>query len=507
MTAPAKSYGEILRSSAMIGGSQVVVIAIGIVRTKAMAVLLGPAGFGLLALFNSIVDLAASLASLGVDRSGVRQIAESVGSGDEARIARTAAVLRRISVLLGVVGALALVAASPIVSRVTFGTDGYAWGVALLGLAVLFRVVAGGQAALIQGLRRISDLAMLGIVGALLGTALSIALVYLLGEHGIAPSLVAVAAATLAASWWYSRRVRTGAPGLPGAVLREESLALVKLGFAFMASGFLMMGAAYAVRTMVIRLDGLEAAGFYQAAWTLGGLYVGMVLQAMGADFYPRLTAVIGDHATVNRLVNEQTRVSLLLAGPGVIATLALAPYLMTLFYSSEFAAATDVLRWFCLGMTLRVITWPIGYIIVAKGLQGIFFATELAWAAFNVVISWYCIQRFGVVGAGIAFLLSYLFHGVMIFPIVHHLTGFAWTRTNLLTGAVCIGLVGLTFAAERWLAGGQALGVGLLMLVVSGVASLYVLASLVPAEELPRPLRRLPGLLPGLAQRSNGSR
>jgi PST family polysaccharide transporter len=447
------------------------------------------------------------LTSLGVERSGVRQIAESVGSGDEARIARTAAVLRRISVLLGVLGAVALVAASPVVSRATFGTDGYAWSVALLGLAVLFRVVASGQAALIQGLRRISDLAMLGIVGALVGTVFSIGLICLLGERGIAPSLVAVAAAMLAASWWYSRRARTGTPDLSGPALRQESLALVKLGMAFMASGFLMLGAAYAVRTMVIRLDGLEAAGFYQAAWTLGGLYVGMVLQAMGADFYPRLTAVIGDHPTVNRLVNEQTRVSLLLAGPGVIATLALAPLLMTLFYSSAFASATEVLRWFCLGMTLRVITWPIGYIIVAKGLQGIFFATEFAWATFNVVISWFCIQRFGLAGAGIAFLLSYLLHWLMIFPIVRRLTGFAWTRTNLLTGALCIALVGMTFAAEQWLPAGQALGAGLLILIASGLASLYVLASLVPAEELPRPLRRLPQLLPGLARRSSGSR
>ena len=54
-----------------------------------------------------------------------------------------------------------------------------------------------------------------------------------------------------------------------------------------MASGFLTMGAAYAVRTMVLRIVGVEAAGFYQSAWALGGLYVGIILQAMGADFYP----------------------------------------------------------------------------------------------------------------------------------------------------------------------------------------------------------------------------
>ena len=119
--------------------------------------------------------------------------------------------------------------------------------------------------------------------------------------------------------------------------MKEEAAALLKLGFAFMASGILMMGAAYAVRIMVLRMVGLEAAGYYQAAWTLGGLYVGFILQAMGADFYPRLTAVAKDNAACNRLVNEQAQISLLLAGPGVIATLTFASVVIALFYSAEF--------------------------------------------------------------------------------------------------------------------------------------------------------------------------
>ena len=58
-------------------------IGIGIVRTKVFAVLLGPAGFGLMGLYGSIVDLAQSIAGMGVNSSGVRQIAESVGTGDD----------------------------------------------------------------------------------------------------------------------------------------------------------------------------------------------------------------------------------------------------------------------------------------------------------------------------------------------------------------------------------------------------------------------------------------
>src|SRR5262245_22520875 len=93
-SAQGHSYGQILKSSALIGGASTLNIAIGIVRTKAMAVLLGPAGFGLLGVYASIIDLAVSVAGLGVASSGVRQIAVSVASGDNRRIASTATILR-----------------------------------------------------------------------------------------------------------------------------------------------------------------------------------------------------------------------------------------------------------------------------------------------------------------------------------------------------------------------------------------------------------------------------
>ena len=107
------TYGQILKSSAVIGGSSVLNIGIGIVRTKAMAILLGPAGFGLAGLYMSIVTLTQSVAGMGINSSGVREIAEAAGSDDKHRIARTVAVLRRTSIILGVVGAALLVVFSP----------------------------------------------------------------------------------------------------------------------------------------------------------------------------------------------------------------------------------------------------------------------------------------------------------------------------------------------------------------------------------------------------------
>jgi len=501
-TSKKHTYDQILKSSALIGGSQAITIAIRIVRTKAMAVLLGPAGVGLIGVYESIANLAQSIAGMGINSSGVRQIAEAVGTGETDRIARTVAVLRRTSVLLGILGAGLLVVLSRQVSILTFGSDQHATAVALLSLAVCFGLVSGGQGAMIQGMRRISDLARMGVLGTLFGTIISIPVVYFMGERGVVPSLVGIAAMTILTSWWYSRKVQIKPPAMSVSQVRYEAAGLLKLGVAFMVSGCLMMGAAYAVRTMVLRMVGFEAAGLYQSAWALGGLYVGFILQAMGADFYPRLTAVAKDNTTCNRTVNEQTQISLLLAGPGVLATLAFAPVVISLFYSGRFDGAVGILRWFCLGMTLRVITWPMGFIILAKGESKFFFLTELAWTLVNVGLSWICVRSFGLNGAGIAFFGSYIFHGLMIYPIVRHLSGFGWSAQNRQAGPFFLSLIAGVFCGfylfPLWLA----TAIGTLATLLSGVYSIRALLNLVSIERIPRPILRLLGRF-GLA-RSN---
>jgi PST family polysaccharide transporter len=486
------TYAQILKSSALVGGSSALNIVIGIVRTKAMAILLGPAGFGLFGIYNSIVNLTQTVAGMGVNSSGVRQIAAAAGSKDEFCIAQTAIVLRRVSILLGLIGALLLIIFARPISSVTFGDHQHITPVAILSVAVLLMLLSAGQSALIQGMRRIADLARMNVLGALFGTMLSIPVVYYLRDRGVVPALIIVAGMTLLTSWWYSRKIEIQAASVSMQEATREVAALLKLGLAFMSSGLMTMGVAYVVRITVLREVGYEATGLYQSAWTLGGLYVGFILQAMGADFYPRLTAVAADDAACNRLVNEQARVGLLLAGPGVIATLTFAPLVLSLFYSAKFTAAVPVLRWICLGTVLQVITWPMGFIIIAKAKQAIYFWCETAWAIASLALAWGCVTKFGLTGAGIAFFGSYVFHGVLIYFVVHRLSGFEWSSGNKNAGVVFIGLVAAVFSLFYVLPLLPAVMIGAVALLISTVYSIRTLTTLVSVDQIPRPFQRI---------------
>ena len=482
-----RSYGEILEATVLIGGSSAINLGVSVVRAKAMALLLGPAGVGLLALYSSISDLVRTIAGLGINNSGVRQIAEAAGTGDTKCIARTVTVLRRVALGLGVLGALLLVVMCRPVSLLTFGEYDHAGRIALLSLVVFFGAVMGGQGALLRGMRRVADIARLNVLGAVLGTAISISVIYFYGEPGVVPALVGGAFVSVVTSWWYARKVRVERVTVTARDMSREAGLLLRLGLVFTASALMTMGTAYALRTLVLRHSGLEAAGLYQAAWAFGGIYVGFILQAMGVDFYPRLTAVAKNRDDCNRLVNEQAEIGLLLAGPGALATLALAPLVIRLFYSAQFDASVEILRWNCLGMILRVASWPLGYVLIARNEAWAFFWTELANSVVQISLTWVGLLFWGVTGAGVAFFASYLVYWAGIFLVVRQQTGFRWSAENRRIALVWGALMGGVFSTWYWLPHNWSIALGVATTVVAGIYSLRLLVVLVPMERLPR--------------------
>ncbi len=455
-------------------------ILLGIVRTKILAVLLGPSGVGVIGLYNSITGLVGTFAGMGIASSGVRQIAEAAGTGDGDRIARTTITLRRVAIILGAAGAFALVACAYPLSRFTFGNASHAWALAFLSVTIFFGAVSGGQSALIQGMRRVSHLAALSILGALFGTLFSIPFVFFLGQQGIVPFLIATSAASIWTSWWFARKIQVPRTEMIWKETWREARDLLQLGLVFMATGVMTAGTMYAVQVIVVRSLGLDAAGLFQAAATLSTMYIGVILTAMGADFYPRLTAVASDNITVNRIVNEQTEVGLLLALPGILFTLAFAPLILQIFYSAKFLPACDVLHYYILGIFLRVICWPLGFIILAKGKGMLFFWTETIANGLHIGLAWWGVLFFGLAGAGIAFFIMYVLYATMMVVVARWLSRFAWTGKNGRHMLYALPLVVLMFLASKSVTESWSMFLGSLLTVITTFYSLKSLHGIV---------------------------
>jgi O-antigen/teichoic acid export membrane protein len=499
-----QSFRAILRATSITGAASVATVLLGMIRTKALAVMLGPAGIGIIGIYSSIVSSAAALAGLGLNGSGVRQIAEAYGSHNSQAISDTRTALRHATILLGLFGGAVLAGGSGFVSRVVFGSAEQSWQVAFLGCAVVCTVFATSQTAFLNGLRRIRELALCNVHAALWGTGISILLVVFLGERGILPVVVGLSAVTVCASTWYVAGIpRAGERATwPGQI--SQVARLLRLGVVFMASGFMANGVLLLVRRIVLQELGVDATGHFQAAWGLAITYVGFILSAMGTDYYPRLTGIIADKEEAARLVNDQTEVALLMAGPILLGMYALAPQIIAVLYSAGFEPAVSVFRWQLIGNLFKVAAFPIGFVMMAKGAGGTFFASEMAWNVLFLTSVWYLAPRIGLDATGVSFALGYAACLLWISCVVWRMIGFRFRRRIVLLFMGNLVLLGSVQLLLPWHEG-LAVAWGLIAAGFSGLASIRILLAEAAPTAVARIANRLASALGSRGGRRGG--
>lgn len=424
-----KNYSRIIKSSSMIGGAQGINMLIGMVRVKFVAILIGPIGVGLVATYQSLIQLFGTLAGMGLQSSAVREIAQAVGTSNQEQIGRTVLSLRRMCWLTGSLGVAIVLLLSKSLSELMFDSTEYSKDISLIGFTILLTNLKGVQMALLQGMRRISDLAKLNIIGALSGTIISICFYWQLGMAGIVPAMVFFSITELLASWWFARKVHVSKVNMPWGASFKAAGGMIKLGLAFMWSSLLVAIIAYLTRTLIAQEIDLVAVGIFSAAYALSGMVVNFVLGAMSADYYPSLTAINHDCRKMRDLVNQQTEVGLLLALPGLLATITLANWFIEVFYSADFYHAADLLRWFAIGCIGRVISWPLGFVILAKGRSRLFAMSETVINLIHIILIITMLKVFGVDGVAYAFFLLYVIYTIMMLGVSKYLIGFSWSN------------------------------------------------------------------------------
>ena len=469
------AYGQVLKYTGIFGGVQGLNVLIGLVRNKCAALLLGPAGMGLVSLFNTTVTFISQATHLGISFSAIRHISELYDQRDEQQTAHFVKVVRGWSLLTALIGMLVCIVIGPFLSNTTFSWGDHSLHFILLSPAVAMIAVTGGETAILKGQRRLGALALVQIISALASLVISIPIYYFFWQAGIVPVIVLMAFVTMCVTLRFSLRVYplhlSGARGILG-----EGMEMVRLGVAFTVAGIVGSAAEMFIRSYLNVVADLDVLGLYNAGYMLTITYAGMVFSAMETDYFPRLSGVNRDIEATNYTVNRQMEVSLLIISPMLTGLIVFLPVLIPLMFSNEFLPVIAMAQVSALAMFFKVLTLPVAYITLARGKSLVYLFLETSYYVVFVLLMIFGYEHWGLIGTGIAITVAHVFDYIMINGVARWLYKYKMSSAVIRYGAIQI-LIGLLAYYTTITVDGYAYWVfGIGLLLVSMMFSLLIL-------------------------------
>ena len=468
---------SILKATAMLGSVSLVSMVFGLLSAKIYAVWLGPQWLGYMGLLQSLVGIATLVASMGVTGGVVRAGAQALAQNEVRRMAA----LRRGAWLLcwtlGGLAVLCLVVLRVPVSRVMLGGAEHAGAVVLMSLALLLTLAAGLQLCLLNAHQRLGDLARIGLLNTVCGVGLSLLLIWRWREGGIVWAMIAGAGVNCAFSLYYLRtRLPPERVRLARAEVLDAARVLLRFGAPYTASMMVGAGVLMLVPVFVLHALGQDDVGFYRAASAVSITYLGFLLNTMAQDYYPRVSAASAQPLELSRLVNEQLRLVLLLAGPIILGMLALVPFLVPLIYSERFIPTVDLLEWQLIGDLFKFSSWTMSFVILARNGSSTFFMTELFGGTLLLTFSWLGMRWFGLAGLGIGFVLTSAAYCLLCWAILRRSVSLRLTTQNKLLFLTLFVMMLFVRALPYAGLGSLRTPLALALAALTGLGSLYVI-------------------------------
>ena len=469
MTEQKDSYRQIMKATSLFGGVQVFQILISVIRSKFVAILLGPAGMGIVGLLASTTGLIAGLTGFGLGTSGVKNVTEAYSSGNKERIDTVVSVVRRLVWLTGLLGAMLTLVFSPWLSEFAFGNKEYTLAFVWLSITLLFAQLNIGEMVVLQGMRKLQYLAKANIYGSLSGLVVAIPLYYKLGIRGIVPVIIITAFMTFFFSRYFARKVKTEKVKLSLSATITEGKSMMVMGFMISMSAMIILFVDYLLRIFINHIGHVEDVGFYNAGFAIINTYVGMVFTAMGTDYYPRLSVVADNNQQCKDNINQQAEIALLILAPILIIFLIFVNWAVVLLYSKQFLVITDMLHWAALGIFFKAVSWSIAFVFLAKGEGKLYFWSEFASSMYTLIFNMLGYYLGGLTGLGVSFLLSFTVYLIQVIVIARTRYHFSFYSSFITIFLVQFTLALLTFALVNLVEQPYSYFWGIVLIAISG--------------------------------------
>ena len=313
---------------------------------------------------------------------------------------------------------LFVMGASGFLSRTSFRTADFWLVYFLFGLFTMAVSLNVLFSAILNGLKEIRRFTIVNVIASLANIVITVIFSYYFGVVGVLVSGSALSVIVLGVNIYFFSRA--GIRWKPDFRSWDKRVVKMLLRFSLMAviSGFLVPIMQILVRNKIIGSLSLADAGYWQAVSRISDYYLAFLTTVLGVYYLPRLSE-IKEKAELRAEVIKGYKVILPVVGVLALVIWVLKDFIISVLFSPAFLPMKPLFAYQLLGDFFKIGSWLLAYLMLAKALVGRYIVTEVLFATSYVILSYFFIDHYGVVGATYSFCLNYgLYWIAMVFLI-----------------------------------------------------------------------------------------
>ncbi|SDC77894.1 O-antigen translocase [Pedobacter soli] len=400
---------KLLKTTIFSGIITFVKIASTFVASKVVAISAGPAGVAIVGAFTNFITISQTFANGAINNGVIKYSSEY--NGDSIKLKTLISTSLRITIYSSIISGILLILFSGFISSIVFMNELYVNPIRLLGLTIVLTSCNTLILSVLNGLGEIKLYTFVNAIGSIISLIFTVTLVYFYNVIGALYALVFSQSIILLVSVILLRKK---------AVLRlffnvqpiDKTIAANLSKFSFMAiiSALTMPLVQIIIRNFLIAKVGIDESGYWQGMMRISDGYLMLITTSLSTYYLPKLSSLKTNGELKTEIYNGyKVIIPAVIVSCGLIFLLRF--LIIKVLFTSDFISMEKLFIWQLLGDIFKICAWVLAYLMLAKAMTKLFVITEIIFGLSYIIITYFCVIKWGVLGASIAFAINYFLY------------------------------------------------------------------------------------------------
>ena len=381
---------------------------------KFLAIFLGPTGIALLASYTNFLSISLSISSCSINTGVIKFSSEYLN--DKVKSMSLYSTALKTSVILTSFSSIVLVGAAPLLSQIIFKNDFFTLAIRILGFASMLIVLNSVLLAILNGRGQIEHYTIINITGSVVNFILILTLTYFFNLKGalIAITLIQaiiffVALFFVTTSDWFDITYFVKPLNI------EFAKKLLLFSLITTIQQLVNPFSNLIIQNEIVNSFGLQQAGLWRSILRVSdGFYI-VLVSTLNIYYLPKLSSI-----KYNEIRSFVFFIAKRIIPAAFILGLLIILFrfqIINILFTSDFSEMESLFLWQIIGIFLKISSWLIGTIMIAKEMFYHFIFVEIISAMFFILLSNILMPYYGVIGVTYAFAInSFIYFLIMIY-------------------------------------------------------------------------------------------